>query len=193
MIERAFVIPFEYLAELSNKKSKEDILKLLEPLKSKVEVLLIKKDGDYTELRTKEDIESFLENLKSSTAVMYFDGASAGNPGRAGIGIVIILPGKKIKISKCIGKATSNEAEYKALIEGLRKAKELGVKNLVVRGDSQLVINQVTGKYRVKNERLKDLYNQVKELEKFFNSIYYEKIPREWNKKADYLSKKATL
>ncbi|HIP42512.1 MAG TPA: ribonuclease HI family protein [Aquifex aeolicus] len=191
MIEKAFVIPFEYLLELSNKKSKEDILKLLESLKSKVDALLIKKDSNYTELRTKEDMEFFLESLKSSTAVMYFDGSSKGNPGKAGIGVVIRLPDKVIKISRYIGKATGNEAEYKALIEGLRKAKELGIKNLVVKGDSQIVINQVMGKYRVKNERLKNLYTQVKELERFFNSIYYEKIPREQNREADNLSARA--
>ena len=121
--------------------------------------------------------------------VMYFDGASKNNPGKAGIGVVIEREdGIKEEISKFIGIATNNQAEYSALIEGLKKAQKLGIKKLIVKGDSQLVIKQMKGEYKVKNPDLKILYLKAKQLEKKFESVSYEWIRRKENKRADYLA-----
>jgi ribonuclease HI len=121
--------------------------------------------------------------------VAYFDGASKGNPGPAGIGGVI-LDGTRVvgEISKSIGTATNNQAEYEALLEVLRKAKELGVEWLSVFSDSELVVRQLNGQYRIKDPKLRVLYHQASELRAFFKKITFHHVPREKNKHADALA-----
>ena len=119
-----------------------------------------------------------------------FDGCSKGNPGKAGAGAVIYKNNTEIwSKSLFIGnKNTNNEAEYTGLLIGLEEAIDMGIKNLCVEGDSLLVINQMTGKYKVKSENLILLYNKAKELEKRFDVIIYNHIYRNLNKRADELA-----
>lgn len=126
----------------------------------------------------------------STEFTLKFDGCSKGNPGRAGIGAVIYKNGLEYWAScKYIGdKKTSNESEYSALIFGLESAIEKNIKELSVYGDSLLVINQINGVYKVKNENLFRLYEKAIILKKQFSYIDFNHIYRKDNKRADELS-----
>jgi ribonuclease HI len=124
--------------------------------------------------------------------ILNFDGASRGNPGPAGIGAVIFHNGKEIWAScQYIGTKTNNQSEYSALILGLKQALTRDIKCLQVYGDSQLVINQINGEYKVKNPGLQDLYKEVQDLQAHFESIVFTHVYREFNKRADQLSNMA--
>ena len=120
---------------------------------------------------------------------IYVDGACSGNPGQGAIGVYIKKNGELYKeIAKPIGETTNNIAEYAALIYGLQEAlvrKEYEVK---VFTDSELMYKQVSGEYKVKNENLRFLYEQVKHLAAGFKRVEIEKVPREQNKDADRLA-----
>ena len=122
--------------------------------------------------------------------VMNFDGCSKGNPGIAGAGAVIYENGVEIwSDSLFVGeKITNNHAEYAGLILGLQKAIELNITTLLVKGDSQLVINHMNGTYKCKSPNLSLLYKKAKELETQFDNIYYQHILRNFNQRADKLS-----
>jgi ribonuclease HI len=124
------------------------------------------------------------------TFLLQFDGASKSNPGISGAGAVIYENDNEIwSESIFVGiKETNNYAEYKGLILGLNKATELGIRNILVQGDSQLIIKQMKGEYKVNSENLIGLYNEAKQLEKEFHNIHYEHIYRNKNKRADQLS-----
>ena len=124
--------------------------------------------------------------------VMNIDGSAMPNPGDAGIGIVIRDPeGKDVKkISRYIGHATNNIAEYTALIEGLKEAKKL-TGRLKICSDSELMVKQLNGEYKVKNENLRDKLIAARELEKEFESVKYSHVMREYNSEADMLANKA--
>src|SRR5438552_18691049 len=94
------------------------------------------------------------------TITLEFDGGSRGNPGPAGIGIVLrAQDGTTLAtLGRFIGRATNNAAEYRALITALQEAKKLGAKHIQIRGDSELIIKQMRGEYRVKHPDLKPLY-----------------------------------
>ncbi len=120
---------------------------------------------------------------------IYVDGACKGNPGAASVGVVIYEQGEKIKeISKAIGEATNNIAEYSALISALKEAADLKAKKLKIYTDSELVYKQVIGAYQIKNQKLKILYNEVCDLSKLFERIEIKHIPREQNAEADRLA-----
>jgi ribonuclease HI len=121
------------------------------------------------------------------------DGASKGNPGEAGIGVVIKDGSGFLieEISRYIGRATNNMAEYTALIFALKRAEELKAEAICVYTDSQLVARQVEGSYQVKNHFLRLLYEQVKLLGANFKSFQINFICREENKRADELATKA--
>lgn len=123
--------------------------------------------------------------------VLYCDGASSGNPGESGIGAVLLLKDKTYEISEHIGTATNNIAEYTALIKGLSKAKTLKIESLKIFLDSELIVKQIQGSYKVKNENLKALYQEALSHLKSFKAYTINYIPREQNKKADALAKKA--
>jgi ribonuclease HI len=125
--------------------------------------------------------------------ILYIDGASRGNPGRAGAGIWITDgEGKKIsEVSRYLGHKTNNEAEYWALLLGLEEAKRLGGEALQIFTDSELVERQIKGVYRVKDLDLKALHKIVIENLKRFSSFEIESIPREENKEADRLASQA--
>lgn len=122
--------------------------------------------------------------------LLKFDGCSKGNPGLSGSGAVIYELEKEIWADYLfIGeKETNNIAEYNGLIMGLEQASKLNIKNLIVQGDSLLVINQMTGLYKCKSENLVGLYNKSKDLERNFDKIEYCHIYRNKNKRADELS-----
>jgi len=126
--------------------------------------------------------------LKSELEI-YVDGACSGNPGLAGIGILIKKDQKVIKeISKPIGEATNNIAEYSALIYALQEAAILQAKDIRIYTDSELVFNQVNGQYKVKNQNLKFLFDQVQLLIKGFERVEIKHVLREKNKDADQLA-----
>jgi ribonuclease HI len=116
------------------------------------------------------------------------DGGSRGNPGPAGIGVVFSDHKDKIiaEFKEYIGETTNNVAEYRALILGLEKAKDFKYTELECRLDSELVVKQLNGEYKVKGEHLKELYNKAKELT-FFAPVTFRHVRREENKRADKL------
>lgn len=126
---------------------------------------------------------------------MNFDGCSKGNPGLCGAGAVIYYKNDEIwSESFFVGEnATNNRAEYAGLILGLQQAASLNIKNLLVQGDSQLVINQMKGIYQCNSPNLITLYQRAKELEYKFEKIHYEHILRHLNKRADHLSNVAIM
>ena len=118
------------------------------------------------------------------------DGASRGNPGPAGIGAQITDESGAIlgEVAEGIGETTNNVAEYTAVIEGLSLAAELGAKTVTLRSDSLLLINQLTGRFRVKSEHLQPLHRRVRSLAAGFERISFEHVPREQNTAADALA-----
>ena len=142
-------------------------------------------------INTINDMRSNYENLPPKTTYeAYIDGASKGNPGPASIGVVLQHHDTRWEFSEQIGVTTNNAAEYTALIRALEEAKKKGALRLNIKSDSELLVKQMTGEYGIKNEKLRELANQVKVLAKTIKfSIKY--IPREENERADYLSNKA--
>ncbi|MBW3569105.1 reverse transcriptase-like protein [Candidatus Parcubacteria bacterium] len=126
---------------------------------------------------------------KLKTAKLYTDGGSRGNPGPSAIGIALLDENDEviIKTSRYIGITTNNQAEYQAIKKGLELAKEIGIKRLAVFMDSELIIKQIKGEYKVKNAELAPHYHVVKELEKNFSEITFQHILRENNKLADFM------
>lgn len=118
------------------------------------------------------------------------DGASRGNPGPAGIGVQITDEDGTVlaEIAEGLGDTTNNVAEYTAAIEGLKRAVELGGTNVLLRSDSQLLINQLTGRYRVKTAHIVPLHRQVLTFASKFAHIEYEHVPRERNTEPDRLA-----
>ena len=125
--------------------------------------------------------------------IIYTDGGARGNPGPAGIGVSISSEEGKVldEIAEFIGTATNNVAEYKALIAGLKKAHELGAQELVIRMDSELIVKQMLGLYRIKDPSLRDLAQEVFNLKKYFHKVQFIHIPRSMNKVADSLVNRA--
>lgn len=119
-----------------------------------------------------------------------FDGCSKGNPGLGGAGAVIYYKGNEIWSSDFfVGKnVTNNYAEYSGLIFGLIQAKDLWISQILVEGDSLLVINQMKGLYKCKSENLQELHNKAKELLDEFKIIEFRHIYRSENERADELS-----
>ena len=119
----------------------------------------------------------------------FFDGASRGNPGKAGAGALMINDEGKVvwETSRFLGEKTNNEAEYMALILLLKAAKEHGVRSLRVFGDSKLVVSQVSRQWKINLPHLRLLAQQAWELVDGMD-ISYHWIPREQNKRADILS-----
>lgn len=121
---------------------------------------------------------------------IYTDGASRGNPGEAGVGVIIYNnDGEELyEISEYIGQATNNIAEYTALLRGLDGALLFGTEKVNVFADSELMVKQMNGQYKVKNENLIPLYNEAKKKLKQFAQYTFNHVPREKNKRADKLA-----
>ncbi|HVI93300.1 MAG TPA: ribonuclease HI family protein [Anaeromyxobacter sp.] len=124
---------------------------------------------------------------------LYTDGAARGNPGPAGAGAVIVSPDGHIvaKIGKFLGESTNNVAEYMGLILGLKRAKAMGIKELEVLADSELMVKQLAGDYAVKADHLKPLHDEAKALLRGFSWVEVRHIPREENAQADAMSNRA--
>ena len=125
--------------------------------------------------------------------VVFADGASRGNPGPSSIGAAISdASGREIHtVSKRIGHATNNEAEYQAAIAGLEAAVALGAKCVRLRMDSELVVRQLEHRYKVRNPRLQPLFARVVALRRQFETFEVESVPRAMNKRADQLANQA--
>lgn len=121
------------------------------------------------------------------------DGASRGNPGPAAIGAIIEDGRGRVlaSISRRIGRTTNNQAEYRALITALERAAELGARRVDVRLDSELVVKQIKGSYRVKTASLRPLYLRADGLLKGFHGFTIRHVPREQNAEADRLANAA--
>lgn len=124
--------------------------------------------------------------------IIYTDGASRNNPGEAGAGVYILEKGKPQEtIARYLGKTTNNIAEYTAAILGLERAVSIGASSVKLFADSELLVKQINGQYKVKNEGLKPLHFKVKELIARIGSVEVRYIPRAQNKEADALANKA--
>lgn len=125
--------------------------------------------------------------------IIHADGLSRGNPGLAAIGATVKDEQGNLlaSVSQRIGRATNNQAEYRALISALQQALKLGAAVVQVYMDSELVVRQVTGRYRVKNPGLKPLYEEVKNLQPRFAGFRISHVPRTRNAEADALANAA--
>jgi len=125
--------------------------------------------------------------------VIHSDGVSRGNPGPAAIGAIIRDERGRLlaSISQPIGRATNNQAEYRAIIAALEKALALGARQVELNSDSELVVRQIKGRYRVRKEALRPLYQRVKQLQSRLEGFTIKHIPRQQNREADKLANAA--
>jgi ribonuclease HI len=125
--------------------------------------------------------------------VVHVDGGSRGNPGPAAIGVVVSAPGGEVldEIGERIGVATNNVAEYRALLRGLARARELGAREIEIVNDSELVARQLTGAYRVKHAAMKPLYLEAIAALGAFERWQVRTVPRAQNAGADALVNQA--
>ena len=121
------------------------------------------------------------------------DGGARGNPGPAAYGFVLETEDGDVLAAhgEAIGRATNNVAEYRGLVAGMEKAAELGVRELEVVSDSELLVKQMRGEYRVKNEALKALWEEANDLEDRFTRVHYTAVRRDHNELADSLVNEA--
>jgi ribonuclease HI len=121
-----------------------------------------------------------------------FDGASRGNPGKAAIGVVVLLDGVPVReISETIGEATNNIAEYRALLRGLEAAEALGASRVQILSDSELVVRQLLGRYRVRSPVLAALHRDALTRLRRFDRVSIRHVPRAANRGADALANRA--
>ena len=125
--------------------------------------------------------------------VIHSDGVSRGNPGPAAIGAIIRDERGRLlaSISQPIGRATNNQAEYRAIIAALEKVLALGARQVELNSDSELMVRQIKGQYRVRKEALRPLYQRVKELQSRLEGFTIKHIPRQQNREADKLANAA--
>ncbi len=131
--------------------------------------------------------------MKAAKVIVHADGAARGNPGPAAIGVTVQdgAGHTLARISRRLGRTTNNQAEYRAIIAGLEQAVALGAKEVLVKSDSELVVNQLNGKYKVKKATLRPLYQEVVRLTGSLDSFSISYIPRERNREADALANQA--
>ncbi len=131
--------------------------------------------------------------MSDKKLIIHTDGGARGNPGPAGIGVVIYNEHKELlrEYSDFLGVATNNQAEYKAVILALRRAKDLEAEEISFFLDSELVVKQLKGEYKVKNQDLASLYLEIHNLSVDFKKITYTHVRREFNKEADRLANEA--
>jgi ribonuclease HI len=124
---------------------------------------------------------------------VYSDGAARGNPGPSGAGAVLVEPNGQVvdRIGKFLGVQTNNYAEYMGLILGLKRARELKVREVEVFADSELMIRQLGGRYQVKSTSLRPLYEEALKLLNDFSRVKLVHVPREMNAAADEMSNRA--
>jgi ribonuclease HI len=129
---------------------------------------------------------------RDDSAIANIDGGSRGNPGPAGYGVHIEQPdGAVTELKEFLGSCTNNVAEYNGLLAALRWAADHGIRQLRVRSDSELLIKQMRGEYRVKNTGLLPLYEDARELIRTIGKVTFEHVRREFNADADRLANEA--
>jgi ribonuclease HI len=130
------------------------------------------------------------DNMK---VIVHTDGASRGNPGPAAVGIVITDENGTVlvELSEYIGETTNNVAEYRALLRGLQEAVRLNAKEVLIYGDSQLMIKQMNGEYRVRHPNLVPLYNDARNMVRSLGQVSFTYVPRSKNTRADELANQA--
>ena len=166
-------LPVQDFLEAHPEYSERKIVELREDLLGMIQANAIDGDG--------EEDRSFS---------LYVDGASQPQKKKAGIGGVIYLNDSEIEnFSENIGEATNNEAEYRAMLKGIDLLKKYEPEKVFIFADSELVVKQINGEYRVKNARMKQLYGKVMNALQQFPHLAVEHVPREQNKRADQLSK----
>lgn len=140
-----------------------------------------------------QEVAGHYRDLEEGVWSLYCDGASRGNPGQAGAGAVLIDASGDIKgqYGEYLGQTTNNVAEYQALLLGLKMARNLGVKKIQVFADSELLVRQLKGQYRVKAPHLLPLYDAAQRARKEFASFAISHVPREMNSLADRLANAA--
>lgn len=138
-------------------------------------------------------MEMALVASSHSKMKVYIDGASRGNPGQAGVGVVVCDAGGRLacSFSHYLGRTTNNVAEYQALILALRRCLQLGYTEVEVLSDSELVVKQLLGAYKVRNRILKVFHSEAKRLMDQFEEVNCRHIPREANQHADRLANEA--
>jgi ribonuclease HI len=131
--------------------------------------------------------------LEADNLIINTDGAARGNPGPAAIGVTIRDSNKRLltSISRSIGVATNNQAEYRAIIAGLEKAINLGARRVLVKSDSELVVKQLQGLYKIKNTALRPLYQDIVRLAGSLESFSIVYVRRDRNAEADRLANQA--
>jgi ribonuclease HI len=133
-----------------------------------------------------------LDPARPTSAIANIDGGSRGNPGPAAFGAFITLPDERtVEVKGFIPQATNNVAEYNGLLAALRWALAHGIDTLHVRADSELLVKQMKGQYRVKNAGLVPLYEEAKALSRRLGKVTFEHVRRELNKEADRLCNEA--
>jgi ribonuclease HI len=145
-----------------------------------------------------------LNDVFLSDAEIYCDGASSGNPGHSGMGVIIrfkerpyVVPARQdrfredYRFSEYIGIATNNVAEYTAFVKGLKIARRFKLKRIMIFLDSELLVKQIKGVYRVRNTNLKPFWEEAQSILKQFDSYMITHIRRELNKEADLLAKRS--
>jgi len=145
-------------------------------------------------LGEKEQDEEGQPERIGGTVHLFTDGASRGNPGQSAIGCILEDPDRGEVLREhyeCIGIETNNVAEYRALIEGLKIAKRYHPNTLICHLDSELIVKQLKGEYRVKMSSLQVLVDEIISLTEYFPEIEFKHIPREDNHRADGLANKA--
>lgn len=133
--------------------------------------------------------ERIFERVIPMKLILYTDGGARGNPGPAGAGVVLKDSYKKTikEVGAYLGVCTNNEAEYKALVLGMQAALKKGATELTCYLDSELIVKQLNGEYKVKNPRMKVFYGEVRELEGKIGKVVYRHVKRDKNKEADAL------
>jgi ribonuclease HI len=133
------------------------------------------------------------DDLNVKKVVINVDGAARGNPGPSAIGAVLKDENGKTlgRISRTIGTTTNNQAEYRAIIAALERAISAGARQVTIKSDSELVVRQINGRYKIKNTTLRPLYQQVVRLASSLESFSITSIPREQNAEADAQANRA--
>jgi ribonuclease HI len=145
-------------------------------------------------LQTHKVVDKDQPSAIGGTLHLYTDGGSRGNPGQAAVGCVLLDPLRNEVLreyGECIGVQTNNIAEYQALITGLKIAKEFCPNHLMCHLDSELVVKQLSGEYRVKMATFAPLIQEINELKSSFPHLSFVYVPREKNKRADLLVNRA--
>jgi ribonuclease HI len=169
------------------RKSLAEAIKVLTPRKD---------ETTTTRLQTKlwqDKGKTWKGGLAGQTLQLFTDGASRGNPGEAGAGIAILdeQGNELVGTGKYLGQCTNNEAEYRALLLGLAKCAEFGAGRIMAHLDSELIVRQIQGRYKVRHPNLKPLYDEVMKKFAEFASVKAIHVRREKNRRADELANQA--